>query len=114
MNGNLIKGSLTIVILGVLMAATNPKQEAYTEYASERLMDKSGKLVCEKTGYCDNDKMPVMVENTVKNNLIKPAIGTATERQNLGVISVYTTEVPGVGKMKTLGAFGKFLTYSES
>ncbi|PSF39527.1 hypothetical protein C7H19_01685 [Aphanothece hegewaldii CCALA 016] len=114
MNGNLIKGSVTVVILGVLMAATNPQQEAYTEYASDRLMEKSEKFVCQKTGYCDKDGMPVMVKNTVKNNLIKPAIDTTTERQNLGVISVYTTEIPGIGRMKTLGAFGKFITYSES
>ncbi|GFE71128.1 DUF4359 domain-containing protein [Chroococcus sp. FPU101] len=114
MTGNLVKGSIAVVTLGVIMTATNPKQEAYTEYATERFMNQSGQFVCEKTGYCDKDGMPVMIKNTVKNNFIKPAITTATERQNLGVVSLYTTEVPGVGQMKTVGAFGKFFTYSQS
>lgn len=115
MTGNLVKGGIAVVTLGVIMAVTNPKQQAYTEYASERFINQSGQFVCEKTGYCDKDGgMPVMLKNTVKNNFIKPAINTATERQNLGVVSLYTTQVPGVGQMKTVGAFGKFFTYSQS
>lgn len=113
MNENLVKGGIMVVVLGTMMAATNPKQQAYTDYAGDRVMNHSEKLICKKTGYCDQDQMPVMIKNTVKNNLIKPAITSATERQNLGIFSIYTTEVPCVGKMKTLGAFGKFFTYSE-
>ncbi|MGV2391070.1 MAG UNVERIFIED_CONTAM: DUF4359 domain-containing protein [Microcystis novacekii LVE1205-3] len=52
--------------------------------------------------------------NIIKNQILKPAIETSSQRQNLGVFSIYTTEVPGVAKIRTLGAFGHFLTFSDT
>jgi hypothetical protein len=56
----------------------------------------------------------VAARNVIKNQILKPAIETSSQRQNLGVFSIYTTEVPGVAKIRTIGAFGHFLTFSET
>jgi hypothetical protein len=115
MGGNLIKGAIALGGIAVVMGVTNPGQLAYTEYASERLLKEAGKLACEKAGLCETiDSMPVTARNIVKNQLLKPAIETSTQQRNLGVFSVYTTEVPGVATMNTLGIFGQFITFSQS
>ncbi len=116
MGGNLfIKGAIALAGVATLMGATNPAPNTYTEYASERLLDKAGKVACEKVSICDTpENMPVIAKNMIKNQILKPAIEASTKQQNLGVFSVYTTEVPGVATIKTLGAFGHFFTFSES
>ncbi len=114
MSGKAITGAIAIAALATIMGATNPKPAAYTDYAAERMIDNGENLVCEQTGYCEKDKMPTLVKQTVKNNLMRPAIGVATKRQNLGLFSIYTTEVPGMGKMQTVGMFSNFFTYAQS
>ncbi|MEG3435873.1 DUF4359 domain-containing protein [Pannus brasiliensis CCIBt3594] len=115
MTGNIIKGAIALGGLAVVMGATNPGQATYTEYASEHLLDKAGKVACERVSLCDATKdMPVIAKNMLKNQILKPAIEASTRQQNLGVFSLYTTEVPGVATIKTLGVFGNFFTFSES
>jgi hypothetical protein len=79
------------------------------------LLDKAGKLAREKASIRESpNSPPVVAKNPLKNQILEPAIEASTKRQNLGVLSVYTTEVPGVATIKILGAFGQFFTFSES
>jgi hypothetical protein len=109
MRGNLIKGIIALVGLAAIAGFTNPKQDAYNEYASGRFIDSAQKGICEKTGYCEDGEPPEIV----KNNIIEPAIGAATKAQNYAIFSIYTTEFPGIKTFQTLGIFGNFFTYSE-
>ncbi len=114
MKVNLVTGGVVVAAIAVMMGVTNPQQENYNDYASEKFIDKAEKLICAQTGYCEKDKTPIFIKNTVKDNLLKPAIASTTTRQNLIIFSNYTTDIPGVGQMKTVGALGNFFTYSES
>lgn len=115
MGGNFFKGAIALGVVAGIMGFTNPPQELYTEYASEKLLAHADKMACEKVSLCESiDSLPVAAKNVLKNQILKPAIETSTQRQNLGLLSIYTTEVPGVAKIKTLGAFGHFLTFTET
>jgi hypothetical protein len=115
MGGNFFKGAIALGVMAGIMGFTNPPQELYTEYASEKLLAHADKMACEKVSLCESiDSLPVAAKNVLKNQILKPAIETSTQRQNLGLLSIYTTEVPGVAKIKTLGAFGHFLTFAET
>lgn len=109
MRGNLVKGGIALAGLAVIMGFTNPKQDSYNEYASNRLFTKAEKAICKQFNYCASGEPP----NFIKKTIIKPAINTATQRQNLVIFSIYTTEFPGLRTFQTIGAFGNFLTYSE-
>ena len=115
MGGNFFKGAIALGVIAGMMGFTNPSQELYTEYAAERLLAHADKIACEKISLCDSiDSLPVAARNIIKNQILKPAIETSSQRQNLGVFSIYTTEVPGVAKIRTIGALGHFLTFSET
>jgi uncharacterized protein YceK len=109
MQGSLIKGGIALAGLAVIMGVTNPKQDAYNEYASQILIANAQKEMCKQFNYCEAGEPPILIKNT----LIKPAINAATKQQNLGIFSIYTTELFGL-RTKTLGVFGNFLTYSDS
>lgn len=110
MRGNLIKGGVALTVVAIIMGFTNPQQESYNDYASNKLIKKAEKGLCKQFGYCDSGEPPVFVKNVI----IKPAINASTQRQNLVLFSLYKTELPGLGTYKSLGAFGNFVTYSES
>ncbi|NJK49545.1 DUF4359 domain-containing protein [Candidatus Gracilibacteria bacterium] len=109
MQGSLVKGGIALAGLAVIMGVTNPRQEAYNDYASQRLMTNAQEEMCKEFNYCRSGEPPSFIKNT----LIKPAISASTNQQNLGIFSIYTTELFGF-KTKTLGVFGNFLTYSDS
>ncbi|MBR8831126.1 MAG: hypothetical protein N5P05_003833 [Chroococcopsis gigantea SAG 12.99] len=111
---NLVVPGIVLGVLAAVMAASNPQPTNYVDYASDRFIAEAEKVVCDRTGYCDIDKMPVIGKNTIKNNLLKPAIENSTKRDNMGLFSIYTTEFPGVVTVKTLGVFGNFITYQQS
>lgn len=109
MQGSLVKGGIALAGLAVIMGVTNPKQEAYNDYASQRLITNAKKEMCKEFNYCEAGEPPTFIKNT----LIKPAISVSTKQQNLGIFSIYTTELLGL-RTKTLGVLGNFLTYSDS
>ncbi|MFM6408619.1 MAG: DUF4359 domain-containing protein [Microcystis sp.] len=115
MGGNFFKGAIALGVIAGIMGFTNPPQELYSEYAAKKLLAHADKIACEKISLCGSiDSLPVAARNVIKNQILKPAIETSSQRQNLGVFSIYTTEVPGVAKIRTIGAFGHFLTFSET
>jgi hypothetical protein len=110
MRSSLVKSGMALAGLAVLMGLTNPKQDSYSDYASEKLITGAQKEICQEFKYCESGEPPTLLKNTI----IKPAINASTQRQNLVIFSLYTTELPGIKTYKSIGAFGNFMTYSES
>jgi Domain of unknown function (DUF4359) len=109
MRGGLVKGGIALAVLAAIAGFTNPKQDAYNDYAAKKLLAGAQKGICKQTGYCESGEPPTII----KDKIVKPAIDVATVRQNLVVFSLYKTDFPGVKTYKSLGAFNNFFTYSE-
>jgi hypothetical protein len=116
----MIKVGVILTILGVVMGVTNPQSEAYQKYAAEKLLNQGETAFCEQTQTCNQDSTPGLLKdalNAAKKKVAQPALEKAiartTERKNLILLSLYTTDIPGVGQMKTVGVFGQFLTYAK-
>lgn len=117
----IIKTGAAVTILGIVMGVTNPSSEAYNKYASEKLLNQGEKALCDQTEICTRDSTSGLIQgalNTVKGRVAQPALERAiaktTERKNLIFLSIYTTDIPGLGKMKTVGVLGNFFTYGKS
>jgi hypothetical protein len=85
------------LILGGLMFLTNPGQEWYIDHATRELMSRSPAI---ERRYS---------LNLLKLTLDKPRLST---RSNFLLFGLYETRFPGIGEMKSIGAFGNFRTYS--
>ena len=109
----LLKVGIPAFVIAIAMVVTNPKPEAYNSYASDRMVAKGEKVVCGQLGVCEEGKTPGLVK-TIARTTLNPVLTSSTQRQNLLFLSLYTTEVPGVGTMKSIGAFNNFFTFSES
>ena len=110
MNGWL-KVGLPVAAAAVFMGVTNPKPEEYSTYAVDRLASKGAKVMCSQLSICGTGKIPKPLE-AAAHIAMKPAINATTTRRNLLVFSLYRTDMPGVGTMKSVGILGKFFTYS--
>lgn len=108
-----LKVGLPGAAIAILMGATNPEPEAYSTYVANRVMSKGEKVACSQFKICGGGKIPKPIEAAARI-AIKPAVDAATTRRNLVFLSFYRTEIPGVGTMKTIGALGRFFTYSET
>lgn len=105
MRPNSGKGAIALAILSVFLGVTNPKEQDYLDYASEKLVDQAREAICKDTGYCGRGEPPILVTNLI----IKPFIQASTKRQDLVLFSIYTTEVPG-NTFKAIGVLGSFIT----
>lgn len=113
--------------LGVAMAATNPNEQAYRDYAAQRLTQHLQEQECVKL---DNSMRSVcnLLDSNEGQKLLKRLVTENTERQNYGLWSIYKTnlstqnvlpsflsaliEVPDIAyKAETIGIFGNFQTY---
>ncbi len=113
-NNLLLRGGIALAVLAIVMGVTNPNSESYADYASDLIMAKAEKNICESFGYCQKEKIPKFIINQVKSTIIEPALAKETQSQNLIFLSLYQTQIKGVGTIKTIGAFGHFLTYSKT
>jgi hypothetical protein len=98
------------------MAFTNPARDKYLTYAS-------GKLQTElETTVCKDSRIPKALSGvtdtligscknllTSQRSTIEQLLDNTTQRQNLGVVSIYTTEL-GKKSYQTVGAFGNFVS----
>ncbi|MGK7892859.1 MAG: DUF4359 domain-containing protein [Xenococcus sp. (in: cyanobacteria)] len=81
------------------MVFTNPSKNQYVEYSSTELchrLKNPYKTVCRGTLYFHGKS-------------VKKIIEVSTDKKNLLVGSIYTTEIPGV-KVHTVAMFGNFFT----
>ncbi|OBQ34103.1 MAG: hypothetical protein AN487_18900 [Anabaena sp. CRKS33] len=112
-------GAVSVTILGVIMAKTNPNQIEYEKYAVHKLTTYLETDVCQKT--------PNFLERLIKVDCnrvlqsvkpqIKELITSTTNRQDYIIFSIYKSEIkldswiPGY-KFETVGALNQFYTYN--
>ncbi len=105
--------------VGVAMAASNPSQPAYEEYAEQRLTEYLKSDVCTKA--------PKALENFLQRSCtvvidssrpqLQQIVSRGTQRQNFILFSVYRTDlsvkplIPSY-HFETVGAFQTFYTYA--
>ena len=105
--------------LGLLMALTNPDRATYEMYATKRLAEYLKDEVCTQApnlfGIVLQQNCGDLIDSS--SPVIQRIIATNTNRQNLILFSIYTTEL-SVGsvipsyRFQTIGAAQNFFTYS--
>ncbi|MEG3937736.1 MULTISPECIES: DUF4359 domain-containing protein [unclassified Microcoleus] len=118
--GNVGKVAIALTVLAAGMAFTNPPRDKYLTYASGVLQTELENTVCKDSrvpqalsgvaetliGSCKNLL-------TSQRSSIEHLLDNTTERQNLGVVSIYKTQV-GKKTYPTVAAFGNFVTLPPS
>ncbi|MEO0350863.1 MAG: DUF4359 domain-containing protein [Cyanobacteria bacterium P01_A01_bin.15] len=114
-----------LVLLGTLLAVTNPGKPAYYEYVTNRFMEplENSKKSCEEL----EQEIGLGLAELPSQDLCKFALGgvtgmirplaketlkRATKHRNLGIFSLHTTELPGK-KVTSIGIARQFITFSN-
>jgi hypothetical protein len=105
-------GCAVLVGVGVLLAATNPSQDRYTEFSTQTVSRFLIKDLCRA-----NAQSPKLLDDWIKDGCyafrnrgeteIKSFIQHNTERQDFILFSLYTTEFP-IRPLRVLGMFNQF------
>ncbi len=86
---------VSIVVIALALVSTNPSQDEYVEWASSKVFAKEGLFT--KVGV---------------DELAKPVINTATEKQDMLLFTIYKTNIPAQEEpITTIGFFKQFITF---
>lgn len=113
--------------VGIAMVATNPGEEAYRNYATQRLTQYLQEKECVKLDNSFRD-LCKLLEQRQGQNILKRLVAENTQRQNYGLLSIYQTtfstedvvpsflqnllSLPTISyHTETVGLFGTFQTY---
>lgn len=114
--GNVGKVAIALTLLAAGMAFTNPGRDKYLTYASGKLQTELENTVCKDSRVPKalsgiTDTLIGSCKNllTSQRSTIEQLLDNTTQRQNLGIVSIYTTEV-GKKSYQTVGVFGNFVT----
>ena len=119
--------AMGLVGLAVAMAATNPSQEAYNQYAARRIAQYLQEKECVKIEDTYRD-LCQLLEREQGQALLNRLVAENTERQNYGLLSLYKTNLstrdvlpsflsgflslPSLSyRFESVGLFSKFQTY---
>lgn len=101
---------------GTVLAANNPQQDHYTEFATQTVSKFLISDLCRA-----NDRTPKLFDTMIKDGCqvfmqqgkteIRAFIAHNTERQNFILFSLYTTEFP-IRPLRVLGIFNQFFLIS--
>ncbi|MFH7031047.1 MAG: DUF4359 domain-containing protein [Heteroscytonema crispum UTEX LB 1556] len=120
---NLQTKAIALVALGTVMLLTNPSKADYTDYAYNTLKTQIQGAICQRPQLPESLRGAAAVAGNFCKNVIatgvvvtrgdiKNIIENTTSRQNLLVLSLYTTDISGY-TVRSVGAFGNFLTYQK-
>lgn len=106
---------MTVLGLGGVMAATNPNDEAYYEYATIRLTQYLDENVCAEAGFLKQQCTKLLESGQAQ---LKKEIAQRTQKHNFLIVTTYETElsvsfmpfVPSY-EVRTLGALNSFHIY---
>lgn len=106
---------LIVLGLGGVMAATNPSDEAYDEYATVRLTEYLDENVCAEAGLLKQQCTNLLKSGQAQ---LKAEIAKRTQKHNWWILTTYETDlsvsflpfVPSYD-VKVLGAFNSFYIY---
>ncbi|MGB8686368.1 MAG: DUF4359 domain-containing protein, partial [Microcoleus sp.] len=114
--GNVGKVAIALTLVAAGMAFTNPARDKYLTYASGVLQNELENTVCKDSRVPKalsgvTDTLIGSCKNLLNSqrSTIEQLLDNTTQRQNLGVVSIYTTEV-GQKSYQTVGVFGNFVT----
>ncbi|NEN90265.1 MAG: DUF4359 domain-containing protein [Okeania sp. SIO3H1] len=110
-------GAIALTVTATVMGFTNPPRDEYVNYASNKLASEIRESVCKESKVPDflSDFTGDFVKSCEKliksqRTTIKELMDNATQRQNLILFSVYTTEFQG-NRYQTIGALENFITF---
>jgi hypothetical protein len=102
--------------LGIVLVVTNPKQDSYTEFATQTVSRFLIRDLCRA-----NDQTPKLFDTMLKDSCqafmregkteIRGFIAHNTERQDFFLFSLYTTEFP-IRPLRVLGICNQFFLIS--
>ena len=122
-----IKAFVGVAGVGALAAgliATNPSQDRYNTFAAETLQNEVRSSFCQAKeldswlgdlGKALGDICETAIEqgSLVGEEDLKNFIEDNTQRQNFGVFSLYTTQIPAV-RVRILGVFNRFIPIQQT
>lgn len=122
-----IKAFVGIAGVGALAAvliATNPGQDRYNTFAAETLQNEVRSSFCQAKeldswlgdlGKALGDICETAIEqgSLVGEEDLKNFIEDNTQRQNFGVFSLYTTQIPAI-RVRILGVFNRFIPIQQT
>jgi hypothetical protein len=105
-----------VTCLGAALVATNPSQEAYERYATDRLITYLDQEVCSKAPKLlglNQDCQSLLASNRAQ---LRTLIADYTQQRNFVLFSVYTTELSVVPflpryRVTTVGILDQFFIY---
>jgi hypothetical protein len=115
-----------ILGVGIAMAITNPRQDAYNRYATQQLTAYLESNVCSEAPQVLGNLLVDQCVSLLRNNQTELAeiVAQSTQRQNFGILSIYKTNlsasqfIPPVISdsvpsyhFETLGVFQNFYTF---
>ncbi|HEY9618036.1 MAG TPA: DUF4359 domain-containing protein [Microcoleaceae cyanobacterium] len=116
-------GAISLVVLALVMAVTNPDQKTYVKYVFDQRLPELQKQACSESHLHEHNQPPEIRElakvmcqggflltQTIGRGLLENFIDATTKRQNFGLFSVYTTET-SVGSLKTIAVCNQFFTF---
>ncbi len=108
--------AVVITGVGALLILSNPSQPAYSEFATQRTVDLLLRDICQA-----NQKQSKVLDKLWGNSCktlsangvsdIQQFVTYNTQRTNLGLCSLYTTELP-LHSLKVLGIANQFVVLS--
>ncbi len=107
-----IASGLLVTALGAIMAATNPRQDAYEAFATQALIAYAGENLCPKVPVIGRAQCETLLSTNQAE--IRRFISQGTKRRNYFFLSVYTTDLSISNWLpsyhfETLGLFGQFI-----
>ncbi|MBD2462754.1 DUF4359 domain-containing protein [Oscillatoria sp. FACHB-1407] len=115
---------VVIAALGVTLALTNPNRDAYEEFATAQLTQYLKDNACTQAPDVFGDVLQEQCGELLDNNQreVREFISRNTERQNFGVLSIYTTDlaIAELGPLlpsyhfETVGIFQQFYIYQAT
>ncbi|MBW4518404.1 MAG: DUF4359 domain-containing protein [Scytolyngbya sp. HA4215-MV1] len=115
---------MNLLAFGVItssMVVTNPSEEVYVNYFVAEMPN----AVCKEVNFADatppNQAQDIGMSlcrgafgigNTLFRQQLREKVKQETKHHNFGVYSIYSTQLSG-RSIKTIGAFGNFLTFTN-
>ncbi|MEL6131084.1 MAG: DUF4359 domain-containing protein, partial [Cyanobacteria bacterium J06628_4] len=117
-------GMAGVGALAAVLMATNPGQDRYNTFAAETLQNEVRSSFCQAKeldnwlgdlGKALGDICETAIEqgSLVGEEDLKNFIEDNTQRQNFGVFSLYTTQIPAV-RVRILGVFNRFIPIQQT
>lgn len=111
---SMLVSSITIIALGTAMTVTNPRREAYQNYAAQKMSVYLKNEVCTDLSNFLQGQCNQLVNRG--QDPMKKMIAQSTQRHNYILFSIYETELSLITglpsyQFKTLGIFQNFWIY---